>query len=71
MVAAFGLLLVANVAVPALSRIEAFPVGTLLCLGFMVMGFAELLDPKLYRLVVTLRFVGLAVALFGLVLRFV
>lgn len=71
MVAAFGLLVVANVAVPALSRVEPFPEGTMTCLGLMVMGFAELLDLKLYRFVVALRFVGAAIALFGLALRFV
>lgn len=71
MVATFGLLLVTSVVIPALSRVESMPEFTMISFGMAAAGFAELLDPKLYRFVVTLRFVGPAVALFGLALRFV
>lgn len=63
--------MVTSVAVPALSRVEPFPAGTMTFFGLMVMGGAELLDPELHRCVVTLRFAGAAIALFGLALRFV
>ncbi|RCW44656.1 hypothetical protein DFQ14_104245 [Halopolyspora algeriensis] len=69
MVIGFGLLMVMSLAISALSEAEAFPEGTMTFSGLMAMGFAELLDPKLHRFVVTMRFVGAGTALFGAALR--
>jgi hypothetical protein len=69
-VAGFGLLLVAGLAVPAFTdTVEPSPGMSVTNSGLLFMGFAELLDPRLHRLVVALRFVGAGIALFGLVLR--
>ncbi len=63
--AAFGLLLITSLAVPATSQSVELALG-----GITAMGFAELLDRTLHRFVICLRFIGLVVALSGGILPF-
>lgn len=67
----FGLLLVVSLAIPALAGFEASPGLAMLFVGLMIMGgFAELLDPRQRRFIVTLRLAGAGTALLGAVLQF-
>jgi len=67
----FGLLLVTSLAVPAVTDEEVATGVTIVMVGMTAISFADLLDPGLHRFVVGLRFIGLAIGVFGLVLQFI
>lgn len=69
--ALFGLLLVTSLTVPAVTDEKVAPGMTVAMSGLTAIFFADLLDPELHHFVVCLRFVGLAIGVFGLVLQFI
>ncbi|MGP9538085.1 DUF2975 domain-containing protein [Brachybacterium sp. AOP43-C2-M15] len=71
-VIAFGVLMIASLVIDAVTPVSPNPGATLVFAGLMFfMGVAELLDPGRKRLVLGVRFGGMAIALLGLVIQLV
>lgn len=69
---AFGLLLTASLAIPAVAEVAPMPGGSLVFLGLMLLlGVAELLEAGSRRLVIALRIAGMVISLLGLVVQLV
>ena len=68
----FGLLLTVTLVIDALRDASTMSASALVFTGIMLFtGVADLLDPAARRLVIGVRYGGMAMALLGLVLQFV
>ena len=68
---AFGLLLTVTLAIDGFADVPPMPGTALVAAGLMLLlGVAELMDPAARRLVIGVRFGGLAMALLGLAVQF-
>lgn len=66
----FGLLLTATLAIDGLADVPPMPGTALVAAGLMLLlGVADLLDPAARRLVIGVRFGGMAMALLGLAVQ--
>ena len=67
---AFGLLLTVTLAIDGFADVPPMPGTALVAAGLMLLlGVAELMDPAARRLVIGVRFGGLAMALLGLAVQ--
>lgn len=66
----FGLLLTATLAIDGFADVPPMPGTALVAAGLMLLlGVADLLDPAARRLVIGVRFGGMAMALLGLAVQ--